>query len=725
MNKKAKKDIISTGIEATCTLTSLKDKSPVYNNFAKILFKTLKNCYNLQSLRFYIVKREKKLLEENVYCNKEGAFPGHDFLPFSQVPEEIIKSHKTLLRESENAYFLMVPLVIHDSIMGRLDLKFNHRPDPEFIDKIEEMGKIIAIGIKQRIFQKRNKNIRSYFDSILKINKKIQLISELDQLISVFMETTISEFKLDRITLFLFDDKEKTIDFGRCLNQQKQITEIKKVPEIPDFKDDDLVKEEGIEGYWFFLKTSNRDIGYIFVDNIYSDYKIPEKMLEILRIIFSQFSAAIDNIILFSNIQKTAHYDELTGLHNRTYFDEKIKELDVPENYPLSIVYGDVNGLKITNDVFGHHEGDKILKAIAEVMQKVCRQQDLIVRWGGDEYIIFLPRTEAGDVDKIIKRLKNNCSKKKDLKVSLNVALGYSTKSKSEESIHEVIKQAEEKMYKQKLLESKKFRQQLVSSLYERMLNKSQESAVHTDKMLRLSQKFGQKIGLSGRKMEDLKTLAVVHDIGNVAIDDTILNKEDDLTNREWKEIRKHPEIGYRIARASFELAPLADYILSHQENWDGTGYPLQKEKDNIPFLSRIIRIIDAYEVMLEERSYSGAISKEEALKELKYYSGTKFDPELVKEFVSLIKNEENIKHDYQIINLENKVEYNLLRLFMEEEQISGRFYRFNDNIYDEIFISQKGWGYVEVEKTDKEKINIIYKKIKENLSKLSQKNSL
>ncbi|OHE59779.1 MAG: hypothetical protein A2Z47_13520 [Thermodesulfovibrio sp. RBG_19FT_COMBO_42_12] len=143
-------------------------------------------------------------------------------------------------------------------------------------------------------------------------------------------------------------------------------------------------------------------------------------------------------------------------------------------------------------------------------------------------------------------------------------------------------------------------------------------------------------MGLSERGLNELNLLASLHDIGKLAILDNVLMKPGVLSTEEWEMIKKHPEIGYRIAQSSNRTASIAEAILTHHERWDGAGYPLGLKGNGIPLLSRIFAIMDAYEVMTHDTAYRKAMSYEEALCELRRCAGTWFDPKLVKMFTGI-----------------------------------------------------------------------------------------
>ena len=120
-----------------------------------------------------------------------------------------------------------------------------------------------------------------------------------------------------------------------------------------------------------------------------------------------------------------SYRDSLTGLHNRRYLDEEIEKIDNEKNLPIAVIIGDVNGLKLTNDVYGHKIGDEILQKIADIIKASCRPQDIIARWGGDEFIIVLPNTDSEGTKKIINKIRNGCANSKVHSINLSISLGY------------------------------------------------------------------------------------------------------------------------------------------------------------------------------------------------------------------------------------------------------------------------------------------------------------
>lgn len=331
-----------------------------------------------------------------------------------------------------------------------------------------------------------------------------------------------------------------------------------------------------------------------------------------------------------------SYHDHLTGLYNRRFGDEEIRRLDVPRQYPLAVIMGDVNGLKISNDVFGHETGDDILRAAAAAIRQSCREEDIVCRWGGDEFLVLLPRTDAVTAEGIVRRIHARCAQRRVGNLPLSISMGSAAKTRATEDFRHTRQNAEEKMYHQKLAESRKYRNAVLSDMLRSLPEKSCESDDHVMRLKRCCSAMAMAIGLSREGRADLEVLADLHDVGQVAVSREILCKPGPLDAEEWVEVRRHPEIGYRIAHSAMELSAVAESILCHHERWDGRGYPRGLDRENIPVVSRLFAVADAYDAMTHDRPYRPAMARQKAIRELQDCAGTQFDPEMVRVFCRL-----------------------------------------------------------------------------------------
>ena len=327
-------------------------------------------------------------------------------------------------------------------------------------------------------------------------------------------------------------------------------------------------------------------------------------------------------------------HDVLTTLYNRNYFEENLRRLDTKRQLPLSIIIGDVNGLKLVNDAFGHDEGDKLLKRIAKIFKRICRSEDIVCRLGGDEFAFIFPQTDEYVAEEICDRIRKKCHRDGNEPIPFSVAFGVATKRFENENMLDIFKDAEDRMYRNKLLESKSSRSSIISSLQKTLSEKTHETDQHCQRLKEHALIIGRALGLSVSSLDELVLLTTLHDVGKVAIPEQILQKASPLTEEEWEVMKKHAEIGHRIAQAAPELLSIADKILYHHERWDGTGYPHGLHKTDIPLSSRILAIVDAFDVMINGRPYKPALTIAGAKAELIKCAGTQFDPQLVNIFV-------------------------------------------------------------------------------------------
>ncbi|MCK4308903.1 MAG: PAS domain S-box protein [Candidatus Atribacteria bacterium] len=388
------------------------------------------------------------------------------------------------------------------------------------------------------------------------------------------------------------------------------------------------------------LKIEGRTIGVMVVQSYTNPSLYSKSDIKLMEFVSSQVATAIERKSSEEKIKHLSFHDALTGLYNRAYFEEELERYNFPRYYPLSIAMLDVNGLKVINDTFGHQEGDRLLQHLSQILTFVSRQGDILARIGGDEFAILLPSTTSEQTHSFCERIKEACQqdKIKPIYLRLNISLGYATQEGEYKDINSLLKAADRKMYQDKLFSAKSREKHFLEAFRIILAERDPHTEDHAQRLQELALSLGERVGLSGYQLGNLKLLALLHDMGKIGIPDSILFKTYILTPSEWKKMREHSRIGYRMAKNIPDFASIAQEILYHHEHWDGTGYPDGLKGEKIPLLSRIISIIDAYDVMQFRRPYKGAISKTKALKEIKRCAGTQFDPQLVEIFLKIIK---------------------------------------------------------------------------------------
>ena len=339
------------------------------------------------------------------------------------------------------------------------------------------------------------------------------------------------------------------------------------------------------------------------------------------------------------HIEYLSYHDMLTGLFNRQFLEEELKRLNTERNLPISIIMGDINKLKIINDAFGHEKGDELIKKAADVLKQCCRVDDLIARWGGDEFVILLPKTERVKAEEIANRITENCVKEQVNSIAVSIALGIAAKTSIEEDIMGTLASAEEAMYKNKMLFSDSIRSNVVNTIINTLYEKDPYEEKHAQRVGTLSRKTARVLGLDAESVKKIALGGLMHDIGKIAVDNRILEKPGMLNENEWKVMRKHAEIGARVISSDPDLADVGEAVLFHHERWDGTGYPKGLREKEIPIAARIIALADSYDTMINQSTYRRPISKEEAIAEIRRNKGTQFDPKLAEAFIKKVLN--------------------------------------------------------------------------------------
>ncbi|MDD4588273.1 MAG: PAS domain S-box protein, partial [Heliobacteriaceae bacterium] len=332
-------------------------------------------------------------------------------------------------------------------------------------------------------------------------------------------------------------------------------------------------------------------------------------------------------------------HDPLTRLYNRTFFEEEMRRLGDGRCTSIGLIVCDLDGLKFVNDTLGHESGDSLIEVAARLIKQCVRVSDMVARIGGDEFAILLPNNDSESVEAACNRIRKAMKQYNvaNPELPLSISIGYATRTGTPKDMRELFREADNNMYREKLSRSRSTRSAIVQVLKKAMEARDFITEGHAERLQDMAAGLAETIGLSSRRIADLRLLAQFHDIGKVGVPDHILFKQGPLTIEETREIRRHCEIGQRIALTAPELIPIADWILKHHEWWDGQGYPMGLKGEKIPLECRILAIVDAYDAMTSDRPYRKAMSTQKAITELYRYMGIQFDPQLVPKFVQIL----------------------------------------------------------------------------------------
>jgi len=530
---------------------------------------------------------------KDILANRDNflELQSNEYIRYENLPLETADGRRVHVEFVSNVYLVGGRKVIQCNIRDITERKLLE----SVLEKERRMFEITLISVGDGVISCDNKS------RIIFLNRAAELLTEWTQaevknktLESVF--TIVDEFSR-RVCKNIIQD---AIENANAYQQGLHIL---------------LISKFGIERAVEYtvapiIEDNGEVVGSVLVFRDFSDKRREEKKIEFL-----------------------SYHDQLTGLYNRRFYEEELRRLDTKRNLPLAIVMGDVNGLKLINDSFGHPTGDELLTKVASLMQKGCRTDDILARLGGDEFVIILPKTNSNGAEAVIQRIKDLLINEKVGVIDLSVSFGYEIKQLEDENVQETFKNAEDHLYRHKLYESLSMRSQTINLVLNALFEKNRREMMHSKRVGEIAELIAVKMGLSEEDVRNLRTAGSMHDIGKIGIDESILNKPTRLTDAEWEEMKRHPEIGYRILSSVSEFSEIAVCILEHHERWDGTGYPRGLKGNNICLEARILAIADAYDAMTSGRTYQPALTAQEALAEIHSCEGAQFDPEIVRLF--------------------------------------------------------------------------------------------
>ena len=333
-------------------------------------------------------------------------------------------------------------------------------------------------------------------------------------------------------------------------------------------------------------------------------------------------------------------YDPLTGLYNRRCFEENISKIDIEDNLPLSVIFADINGLKMTNDIFGHAAGDELIRKSADILKHCCRERDVIARVGGDEFIILLPNTTEQNAEKILKRIQSGFLDARVEAIKCSIALGLDIKRRPVQSLDEILANAENAMYRDKTINRKSINKDIIDTVVETLHAKSSREKQHSEAVSRMCGEVGTALKLSELEIDQLTRAGYLHDIGKITLDADLLLNEG-MSSEDHAEMQQHTIVGYRILNLFDDTLDLAEYVYSHHERWDGNGYPRGLKGKQIPLIARIISVAETFD-RVKNKEETREAGKTKAIAVIRDGAGTQFDPKIAQLFVNIMEHKED-----------------------------------------------------------------------------------
>lgn len=421
------------------------------------------------------------------------------------------------------------------------------------------------------------------------------------------------------------------------------------------------------------LRYNDELVGLVIVGPRQDTTPYVDSEIEFLQTLLNNASAIMENAKQFEEVKKEAITDELTGLYNHRYFYETANEwLQEDKYHSFTIAMIDIDHFKIYNDLYGHSAGDTALKRIAETIKGNLYEEDFLVRYGGEEFLLFLPLTMEGDafraIEKVRKNIENAFLHSSDIREFLTVTVGAATYPLHGKTLEDIISKADFAvkkgkkngrnkaiMFSDEELERSQYSDDIqekidnayLSSIYALAATidaKDHYTFGHSSNVAELSKRLAMEAGYKDGDLELIHSAGLLHDIGKVGIPEQVLSKPGVLSKEERKIMESHVLQSISIIKHIPNLVETVPIIISHHEHYDGSGYPRQMKGESIPRLGRILCLADSFDAMTTDRPYRKGLSFEQAIYEIKKNKGSHFDPELCDLMIDLIERGE-IEH--------------------------------------------------------------------------------
>lgn len=518
----------------------------------------------------------------------------------------------------------------------------------------------------EQIVARRTQQLTALHQLTTAVNNTLQV----DQVLSVAAQHTRQALHANAIALWLLEpasasgekssqiylheglsDEQDIFQFVNDLPMRDQV-EVFPLPSNPK-------SENRMQGYFLRapLRWQKRPMGSIGVIR-WTDAFSPTDA-ELLESIGFEIGAALENARMYGEAVEAADRDPVTGLFNHRAIHQRLDRAFMradEKGEPLTVIMMDMNNFKLFNDTYGHPTGDQVLKTVARTLTEVCRKQDILGRYGGDEFIVVLPQTDAkaaiGVAERLRERMIRNGFRKpgEERVIPITLSFGIATFPEDGNNRHELLTNADANLYAAKQTEvgimgtsdsqraNRELRAENSFGVLEAMVtavdNKDRYTRRHSEDVTEYALWIAEELGLSEETMRIIRIGGLLHDVGKISVPDDILRKPGHLTPEEYEIMQRHPHIGSLIVGAIPGMECILDAVRSHHERFDGKGYPDALAGEDIPLLGRIMAVADAFSAMTTDRPYRKGLNWEVALAEIEANIGSQFDPTMARAFL-------------------------------------------------------------------------------------------
>ncbi len=646
-------------------MSTILDQSPIFNIKLSDILLDPKNDLNKKDIEKFIPK-QNKWFRLKTYSTEEGL----QITTIIDISDEVKERDEKMLM-----YFAIDDIVlaidknlkIKNIVIGKInemDKQDNKYVGKNILDLFPEdsSGKLL-LAIMKALKSNKDQTIDVKFNvsdnekwyrisiqgsEIIPMDKKIVRIEDITEIKLLSEEKKDVEQMLNNVfessedAMFMLDVKDvnnvfyiKNNDYDKDL-MEKNI-EKSRINKLYNFFNEEQV-ETFYEKIHLCINSDSRILyeGEFELDNkkkIIQTCLTPIYKNNMLVYILGTRKDITEKRKMEEQLKYTEQRDLITGLYNRSFFEDGLKEYDNNVYLPLTIIMADIEGIKMTSNAFGYGEGYILLKKTANIISELLDSSKIIARIGEERIGIILTNTTSEEAEIFIKKIKDSF-KINDTRIPLLLTLVYGTKNEINENLLDIVNDLQTSIKKQRLYTGKKHGDYSLQVILKALFEKSKREFDHSNRVSDICKLIAEEMQFSPEDINMIGYCGLVHDIGKVSISEHILNKQSKLNEDEFTIIKTHCEKGYRILSSTTVFSDIAKYILYHHERWDGTGYPNQIAGDEIPIPARIIGVADAFDAMIEERPYKKNLTILEAIDELKNNSGTQFAPDVVNVFV-------------------------------------------------------------------------------------------